>query len=137
MFYLLTFFYFSASLWLALNTIEVIVQRHDAFDFTFDLGSLICNFFLFDVHAGIHFLELPLLHVEILVLCLHDCLVLVQEGAHVLQLIVPEDLELLKVGRDFIWRWDSAHLVDAGLQQLVLALDDAFEVSEQLLHLGH
>ena len=70
-------------------------------------------------------------------LCLHDCLVLVQEGAHVLQLIVSEDLELLKVGSDFIWRWDSTHLVDAGLEQLVLALDDALEVSEQLLHLGH
>ena len=120
--------------------IQVFVQWLDASNLILNLLPFQKHLLLLPFHFEVHLLKSSLLHLKVLVLSSHDLFVLIQEVSHFIQFFVSQNLELFKVGCDFIGRWDRCHLGNACLQQLVLGLHNAFIVPEQLLHLddrGH
>ena len=118
-------------------SVEILVQCLNAPDLLLNLFSFLDHLPLLVLHPKIHFFELLLLHLKVLVLVGHDFLVLIQKVPHLVKLFVPQDLKFLKVGRNLVWRRDGTHLRDARLKQLVLGLHDSLVVPQELLHLDN
>ena len=115
--------------------VEIVVELFDRSDLVLDFLSFLHHLLFLVLHSRIHFVELLLFLIEILVLGVHDFFVVVQECSHFLQLLIFQDLEPAEVCLDLVWRRDRRHFGDAGLQELVLRFHDALVVSEKLLQL--